>query len=340
MKKLIILFTLFSISLVSTAQMKEIFYDDFSSNKNKWPEGQADGMSAKIEKGKYILESNKIDLKPQIILGIDSSKDYSIEVTAVLAKNTRVSGGGIIFGSNVSEYFTCYVTSTGQFGYAEVKDEKVISHKTKDLTSIIKPGEAAKLKIEKEDSLWFFTVNGLPVDILPSRKLNGLFVGLLTLANMQSEFDDLRIKGTPIATSGNLCQVLPLIYESAKNNLSFIKGLQKNPTNSTSFASAISFAKDYYGTIGYQDAYTDLYAHLKQTSTKEEAIKEIKAIIAELQNCLPTFQFTEKIKPNGDPEYLVNEKQKVSLTNLSVRIIVSDNSIRAGVGLYVNIRKQ
>ena len=157
---------------------------------------------------------------------------------------------------------------------------------------------------------------------------------------MQSEFDDLRIKGTPIATSGNLCQVLPLIYESAKNNLSFIKGLQKNPTNSTSFASAISFAKDYYGTIGYQDAYTDLYAHLKQTSTKEEAIKEIKAIIAELQNCLPTFQFTEKIKPNGDPEYLVNEKQKVSLTNLSVRIIVSDNSIRAGVGLYVNIRKQ
>ena len=114
MKKLIILFTLFFISLVSTPEMKEIFYDDFSSNKNKWPEGQADGMSAKIEKGKYILESNKIDLKPQIILGIDSSKDYSIEVTAVLAKKYQSQWRGYYFRFQCLGifYLLCYFNRT------------------------------------------------------------------------------------------------------------------------------------------------------------------------------------------------------------------------------------
>ena len=340
MKKLSILFLLAFISFFATAQFKEIFYDDFSSNKNKWPEGQAEGMSAKIENGKYILSSSKTDLKPQIILGIDSTQDYSIEVTVGMPNNSMLSGGGIIFGSNTTDYFTCFVASDGQFTYAEVKDNKLISHNTTKLATIIKPGEAAKLKLDKEDSLWYFSVNGLPVDILPSRNLNGLFVGLMTTGNMQSEFDDLKIKGTPIATSGSFCQLLPLIYESAKNNLSFIKGPQKNPDNSTSFISAISFSKDYFGTIGYHETYADLYAMLKQTSTKEESLNELKVIIAELQNCLPSFQLTEIKKTNGDPEYIVTEKGKVSTPNLSVRINVSDSPLRYGVAIYVNIRKK
>ena len=339
MKKLFILFFCGLFCLRSIAQLKEIFYDDFSSNKNKWPEGQAEGMSAKIENGKYILSSSKIDLRPQIILGIDSTKDYSIEITVGMLKNNTLSGGGIIFGSNTTDYFTCFVASDGQFTYAEVKNNNLVSHKTTQLATIIKPGEAAKLKLDKEDTLWYFSVNGLPVDILPSRNLNGLFVGLMTIGNMQSEFDDLNIKGTTIPTSGSFCKLLPLIYESAKDNLSFIKGLQKSSTDNTSFASAINFSKDYFGTIGYHDTHADLYAILRKTSTKEESLSELKTIIVELQNCLPSFQFTEGKKTNGNPEYIVTEKGKVSESKFSVRIGVSDSRLRYGVDIYVNIRK-
>ena len=342
MKKLSILFFCSLIYFPLTAQLKEIFNDDFSSNKNQWAQGKIEGLYAEVKDGKYIIDcSLKNELYPQIVFGIDSTKDYTISITLTQLKVlSPTSGGGIIFGSNQSDYYCFYVTSDGKCGVAEIKNNQIVSNKPGFNKESIKTGEGVKniLSVRKSELLLQFYVNDSPVALTRSKKLHGLFVGMIAMPGGRYEIDDLKISGTPIVTSGSLCQTFPLIYESAKNNLTFIKGVQRNPGDSTNFASAIRFGNNYFGTFGNQKGYSTLYALLKQTSTKEEAIKELKLFIAELQNCQPGFQFTEGKKLNGEPEYIVSEKGKEPVKGLTVLIIVADNPY--SYNLYINVRKK
>lgn len=344
MKKLSLLFFCSLIYFQLAAQLKEIFSDDFSSNKNQWAQGKIEGLYAEVKDGKYIIECGpKNELYPQIVFGIDSTKDYTINLTLSQSKALMPkSGGGIIFGSNLSDYYCFYITSDGNCGLAEIKNNKIVSDKSGISDEAIKTGAGAtnKLKIKKWETFWEFLVNDKLVYMTISDKLKGLYMGLIALPGGKYEFDNLKIEGTPIATSGSLCQIFPMIYESAKNNFFFIKGMQKNPDDSTNFTSAINFGNNYFGTFGKKNDYSTLYALLKQTSTKEEAIKELKLFIAELQICLPGFQFTEGKKANGDPEYIISEKTKEPVKGLRVLFDVSDSSVRNGYALYINVRKQ
>jgi len=59
MKKLFILFLSGIIYVPTNAQLKEIFYDDFSSNKNNWSVGDIEKLSVKIDNGKYIVDNSR-----------------------------------------------------------------------------------------------------------------------------------------------------------------------------------------------------------------------------------------------------------------------------------------
>lgn len=309
MKKLFILCLCNFIFLYAPAQLKEIFYDDFSTNKNQWSQGQAEGLYAKIENGKYVVECGpKNELYPQIVFGIDSTKDYSISINFSLSKSLLPNcGGGIIWGSNLSDYFCFYITSEGKAGVAEVKNKQIVYDKWDIIKQVIKTGDGAtnKLRIEKTDLNWDFYINDQFIAVLPSQRLNGLFVGLAALPGARYVFDDLKISGTPIVTTGSFCQLFPLIYESSKNKFSFIMGMK---TEKNQFACLNYQSPDNIMTLDVKGSTSLLDYSIKKFPTREEGIKGIKEFIAEQEKCLPGFQFTEDKTTNGEIKYKITEK--------------------------------
>ena len=340
MKKIFIFIFCSITFLQTTAQLKEIFLDDFSSNKNQWAQEKAEGLYAKVENGKYVVECGpKNDFFPQIVFGIDSIEDYSISANISMIKSLLPdsgSGGGIIWGSNLSGYFCFYINSKGVAGVAEVKNNQLVYDKSENKKGVIKTGDGAtnKLRIEKKDLIWDFFINDQLVGVLLSQDLKGLYVGFVALAGGKYEFDDLRISGTPVATSGNFCQLYPLIHESAKNNFSFIIGPKSVSNISISQRSCLTIEKDRPGGVLILDNYFNTFSIvIKNGTSREAAEKELRSLIPEFQNCLPSFQFTEGKDDKGELIYTINEKIKDKGPEIksSIKVYTGYNSI------YINL---
>ncbi|MGH2552425.1 MAG: hypothetical protein ACRDEB_01845, partial [Chitinophagaceae bacterium] len=225
MKKIPVLFLYMLIYWASTAQQKEILNEDFSSNKNKWLTGEITNLSAKVENGKYIIDNNSNrSISPQILAALDSTKDFeiSINITQVSGKNDGVSG--LIFGSNTYRLFCFFIRPSGEYGLFETNNNKVESIITLTESPYINKGMDVtnRLKLSKSGKVWKFYINDSLVRHKPALRLYGPFVGVYS-ENMKAEYDDLKVAGEPIATSGTLCALFPLIYESAKNNFEYIK---------------------------------------------------------------------------------------------------------------------
>jgi hypothetical protein len=301
------LFALFYFN--ATAQLKEIFLDDFSSNKNRWSSGKTDGLYAEVKDGKYIIDCgvNKF-LNPQVIIGIDSAEDYSISVNFSVSKSLSPnSGAGILFGSNMSDYFAFFIGAEGKFNIVVVKNNAIISENNGANKEAIKSGEGVinNLRVEKNDLLWEFYVNDKKVKILAAEKLNGLFTGLAALPGARYEFDDLKVSGTAIVTTGSFCQLFPLIYESARNKFSYIMGMK---TEKNQFACLNYQSPENIMTIVPGCSASTLSYSIKKYATHEEGIKGLKEFIAEQEKCLPGFQFTEATTTTGQPTYKIAEK--------------------------------
>lgn len=314
MKK--IAFLLFSclFHFLVSAQLKEIFYDDFSSNKNKWPEGQFDGLYFKVENGKYIIDCGPTKaLYPQILFGIDSTKDFSISVNIKEVKVSDVSAAGLVFGSNRSTYFTFAITSAGSFYLFEVSNNKI----SKMMIPFTESKQIKRddnvtnnLAVRKNGSSWSFYINDSLVKKIASNKLNGPYVGVASMENTKSEFDDLKIAGTPVVTSGTLCQLLPLIYESAKDKFSYITSVKVKPSDSTKFFTCLTIDSNKNGRVFKEDFIYDFFIGLKTITKKEEAVQYLKSLIAGLRKCLPAYVFTEEKDDKGEIRYNITEKIK------------------------------
>jgi len=327
--KRLLIFWLFALFYFHTmAQLKEIFHDDFSSNKNRWSSGKTDGLYAEVKDGKYIIDCGINNfLYPQVIIGIDSAEDYSISVNCSVSKSLSPnSGAGILFGSNMSDYFAFFIGAEGKFNIAEVKNNAIISENNGANKEAIKSGDGVtnNLRVEKNDLLWEFYVNDKKVKTLAAQKINGLFTGVAALPGARYEFDDLKVNGTAIVTTGSFCQLFPLICESARNKFSYIMGMK---TEKHQFACLNYQSPENIMTIKPGGSASSLSYSIKKYATREEAVKGLKEFIAEQEKCLPGFQFTEDKTTTGQINYKIAEK-----ISKSGSIISSSISLTQGDG--------
>ena len=106
----------------SVSAQQFLFEDDFSENRNQWPEWQDEKSSASVKDGKYILE-NKNEKEwfwVSRLIGMDLRQDFEIET--VLTKTTGVVMGdfiGIKWNVNEKETHGFRITYRGWLGYGK-----------------------------------------------------------------------------------------------------------------------------------------------------------------------------------------------------------------------------
>ena len=313
LKNLFVLFICSITYLQTTAQTKEVFYEDFSSNKNEWEELSNDDATSKIENGKYVVVGKTHGFGQQTRVPIDNVKDFSIGITVSMKSNVDYKTGliNLIFCSNVRDEYTFALLSSGKWGLSESSNGKQTMIKF-DTSRFINQGFGVlnKLRIDKRGKIWELFINDSSVYTMPAGTYFGHTIGFFCDKQTKAEFDDLKVTGTPFFVSANLCKVLPIIYESAKLNFSFILGKPVSKNNTENFKSLVEPIGDAnaFTLISYTDDNNYFETIMYEFSNKGLAIQKLKAIVAELQKCLPAFQFSAGTDVRDELQYTISEK--------------------------------
>ncbi|MES1216735.1 MAG: hypothetical protein ABUT20_14565 [Bacteroidota bacterium] len=337
MKRLSIFCLLVLFSIHSTAQLKEIFYEDFSSNKNNWSVGEIENLSAKIDNGKYIVDNSRpqsINLRK--VIGVDTSKNFEIGVNVKPILVHGSSFGGLFFGCNSEKAFGFVINTNGEYGLFEQQGQglKVIIPITK--SEYLKKGVNVtnSLKLKKTGKKWNLFINDSLINSVPSTKFYGPYIGVYT-ENMKAEYDDLKVSGTAITTSGNFCTLFPLIFQSAKNNFEYIKGEPADMDDTTSFKLSTRLQEDENAEIFYNITPAFLYAILKDDNISiAEAIKYNDNLVLQMKKCMPGFVFTKAKNKEGQPQYTITEKASSLATQPKVVLGISKSTFFTTLDIY------
>ena len=335
MKNISVLFLYLLIYWVAPAQQKEILNEDFSSNKNKWLTGEVANLSVKVENGKYIIDNNSNrSLTPQVLAAVDSIKDFEISVS-ITSLSTKSDGAacGLIFGSNMYRRFCFFIRpSSGEYGLIETYNNKMGSIITLTESPYINKGMNVtnRLKLSKSGKVWKLYINDSLVRKKPALRLYGPYMGVYS-ENMKAEYDDLKVSGEPIATSGTLCALFPLIYQSAKNNFEYIREMPVKAGDTTQYYTSLTIDNNNDAMIFFSNSGVFFNVLLKKYSTKEIATLEMKSLIAELTKCLPNFLFTENKNDKGEIEYNITEKIKKTGPEINSKLLVNETNVLLSV---------
>ncbi len=319
-KPSILLFTCI-ISFNLAAQQKVILAEDFSSNKNFWAVGKIENLSAKIEDGKFIIDNNlQTAFHPQLLAGVDSSKAFEISASVRSVTDddlSLLSFSGLIFGSNMYRKFCFAINANGEYALFEMynNDYRIIIPETKTPHLKMEKNETNRLKLNKAGKQWKLYINDSLVNSVPSQKFYGPYVGFY-IEQLKAEFDDLRVTGTPIVTSGNLCALFPLIFQSAKNNFDYIKGVPTAKGDTAKYYLSTILKEDIYARVFFEKKSNDFFALLKSNTTKAAAIKSTDSLDFQMKKCQPGYTFTKTINKEGFPEYQLPKKQNPRLNSL------------------------
>jgi len=310
MKRLSIFCLLALFYFQSSAQLKEIFYDDFSSNENKWALGEIENLSIKIENGKYIIDSKlKNTVTPQLLVAVDSSKDFSISVNVRSVTLNGPAEYGLIFGSNRYAYYCFAADTKGNYGLYYVTNNTIKEIIPVSTTKNLKKGinTTNRLEVRRSGKKWNLFINDSLVNSIASRKFYGPFIGMSN-EQQKAEYDDLKVEGTAVATSGNLCAMFPLIFQSAKNNFEYIKGEAFRKGDTSNYYSSIQLLETSLPSINLSGNRNFFVTSLKNNHTKAGIIRNTDSVAAQLKKCLPNFVFTKTLDKNGLPNYKITQK--------------------------------
>ncbi len=142
-----------------------------------------------------------------------------------------------------------------------------------------------------------------------STKFYGPFIGVYS-ENMKAEYDDLKVAGTAITTSGNLCTMFPLFFQSAKNNFEYIKGDKLDPSDTTLCNVSVHLLEDENPELSFFPFLSRLYLIIKNNPSQAEANKYNDNLVLQLKKCLPGYVFTKSKDEKGLPRYIITEKIK------------------------------
>lgn len=300
------------IYLAAPAQQKEILSDDFSSNKNKWPEDSVGNfLKKKIENGKFIITNQGGQVETSgIAVGVDSTKYFSISVSASFASTSKYENNmiGMFFSSNYFNEYDFLITTGGKWKllqYENGKEVKIAEQPCKYINTSLHTGN--RLRMEKNESTWNFFINDSAVYTIPARKYYGHYAGLYCYYQLNAEFKDFKVIGTPLNLTGNLCTLLPVLFQSGKDNFSYLLGNPNGWFRATKFKSLLKIKNDTTALITIEDygGNNEFKCILKTCKTFSEASKQLDLILAEIKNCLKDYTVE---KNSVDGKIYIHEK--------------------------------
>lgn len=294
------------------AQQKVVLSDDFASNKNNWIVGEVKNLSVKVENGKFIVDNHlETSYESQILAGIDSTKDFEISVSTKTLSQDKLSYNGLIFGSNRDQFYCFIINAANQYGLYEMNNNKFneIIHFTQSPGLNTGENIINKLKVRKTGKEWQLFINDLLVQKTFSRKLFGPFAGLYA-EKIKVEYDDFKVTGTPITTSGSICKLFPLIYQSAKDNFEFVKGEPWSKDDPDRFLLSTPLQEQKLGFVKFGETTNRFFSDLRSNSSKAAANKYIDSLAAQLKKILPAYIITKSVTKEGLSVYKITEKPK------------------------------
>jgi outer membrane protein OmpA-like peptidoglycan-associated protein len=187
----------------SNAQDDIMFMEDFNDNKHSWwigswtnPSDATDFIKARVDGGRYILESGTGGRLLYEPVPIDHDKDYRIETDIQFTQGSDEAYCGLFVGTpDYSDYF-CFLISPGskKFKVYGSVASKFFNYKDATPAEMSSRGSLNKLSIEKKNTTTFFYINGALVYTQENLNMIGNKVGIQVDNNSTVEVDQFIIK--------------------------------------------------------------------------------------------------------------------------------------------------
>ncbi|MBI5470753.1 MAG: hypothetical protein HY961_00265 [Ignavibacteriae bacterium] len=178
---------------------KIAFQDTFDSNKNGWTVGTTAEYKAEIIQGAYIIE-NLAEKSIQAFwrkVALDTTKDFSIEVSTKWLDGTNKSGYGLIWNHddwpNTRQFL---INANGSFRLWDMKNGNGGSKDWVTTEIINKEGEN-KLKVKREGNNILYYINGNLVFRNAYRGFYGNNFGVYVFNEQKVQFDDFVVTKEP-----------------------------------------------------------------------------------------------------------------------------------------------
>lgn len=190
----------------SLSQMKIIFFDEFSDNRNNWYEGYwRDEVHYKFNNGYIYLESlseniGKLETLKKNLIFINENLDFQIETRIRFVKGKGYSPVGLCWGrkdKNYAYYF--YFDPVKYIGYSIFmkKDGKHYKLKNWTKSDLLKMHSYNKLTVRKVKDIYYFFFNESLVHTMPFRAFFGQKIGFPVPPNSVIHVDYLLVSYLP-----------------------------------------------------------------------------------------------------------------------------------------------
>ena len=182
------------------SQLKTIFEDDFTDNRNNWNEYPEDDEGVQImQNGKYILYSTQDYWRTIRTIEIDQDKDFEIESTIEKAGGVDDNSYDIIWGLGGKNYYTFGISGNGSYKYLKrVDGEWIYTINWTESEFINKYNAINRLKIKKSGDKLSFYINNQFVNETQFEKFFGNGLGIGFSSNIRVKIDDYIVRGTPL----------------------------------------------------------------------------------------------------------------------------------------------
>lgn len=182
-------------TVLSLAQTTKVVEDHFDTNKYGWSISQGANYDAKIEGGKFILNTYEESKGRYFTLSpyFDKKKDFVLQATFTQQSGSDNNGFGLLWGLRGDHYHTFVITTNGYY-------QVIANDKTEGLnewvdTDKIKPmGQPNTLRVEYHGGKLSAYLNGDKVIEHDALMLFGNGIGIINYTNMVLEVDDFEFR--------------------------------------------------------------------------------------------------------------------------------------------------
>ena len=198
MNKVIILSIFATVSSQLAISQKTIFFDDFSSNANKWPTYTINNIDYLAYNGKYVVDINdSLTYCMFIPIQIDAAKNYTISATMVHTSGDINAGYGIYFGgSDLKNYYSLTIAASGYYRLYKETANVYSEILPWTISTVLKKGNYVEneVKLVRDGASWKIMLNGQLVNTVPAGSFMGNLVGFTKNGPLRIEFDNLKVE--------------------------------------------------------------------------------------------------------------------------------------------------
>jgi len=202
MKKYLILSVILTFFCMAQALRAQdtLIYEQFTENRNNWPESDNNRFSRTVIKGVYLLQ-NKMDAGAiESIINTDIVQEADFHILAKIRKKSGPENRafGIIWGSDRANRFSFVISGEGKYAADALSNGKWTDYiPWTPSEAIITKKEFNTLEILKRGDSLYLSVNSKQLAVIPADPFFGQYIGFTLSRQSAMEVDELLIRYMP-----------------------------------------------------------------------------------------------------------------------------------------------